>query len=120
MSEHGIFRNGDWVPLDQPCPLPREAWPRIAAAFHLTEREVEVVRGLFEGDRQGMIARRLGISAHTVHTHLGRVYKKLEVTNRSGLFLRVFSAFVEGPAPGHPMPSTAMGSAAMPPYGPIG
>ena len=74
--------------------LPKFAWPGLARQLRLTEREAAVVEGLFAGDSEFAIARRLGISFHTVHTYVGRVYRKLSVTTRGELFLRVFAAYV--------------------------
>jgi DNA-binding CsgD family transcriptional regulator len=48
----------------------------------LTQRELLVVRLLAEGQRARGIARQLGISPRTVHKHLERLYRKLEVNDR--------------------------------------
>jgi DNA-binding NarL/FixJ family response regulator len=53
------------------------------AAPSLTERETEVLRLISKGFRFGEIAELLGISAHTVTTHVRHLYKKLEVSSRS-------------------------------------
>lgn len=52
-------------------------------AKDLTVREVEVVRLVAEGLSDADIARRLGISPRTVHTHLSSVYRKLNVKSRT-------------------------------------
>ena len=48
----------------------------------LTGREVEVLATLAAGDSNKVIARRLGISPHTVKTHVARVCDKLGVQRR--------------------------------------
>lgn len=48
----------------------------------LTEREVEVLATLAAGDSNKTMARKLGISPHTVKTHIGRVCEKLGVQRR--------------------------------------
>jgi DNA-binding CsgD family transcriptional regulator len=51
-------------------------------ALGLTAREVEVLATLAAGDSNKAIARKLGISPHTVKTHVARVCAKLEVERR--------------------------------------
>jgi LuxR family maltose regulon positive regulatory protein len=45
----------------------------------LSLREADVVRLLAKGCSYAEIAQRLGISAHTVGTHIKSAYRKLEV-----------------------------------------
>jgi DNA-binding NarL/FixJ family response regulator len=49
----------------------------------LTQREIEVLRLISKGFRFGEIAELLGISTHTVTTHVRHLYAKLEVSSRS-------------------------------------
>jgi len=49
----------------------------------LTPRELEILMLLGEGLVNKQIAVRLGISEHTVKTHLAAVYEKLEASNRA-------------------------------------
>lgn len=49
----------------------------------LTPRQLEVARLLADGLRNGDIAERLGISAHTVRRHMEAILRRLNVTNRS-------------------------------------
>jgi DNA-binding NarL/FixJ family response regulator len=49
----------------------------------LSGREVEVLRLIAKGFRVPEIAGLLGISAHTVTTHVRRLYKKLEVSSHT-------------------------------------
>ncbi|MCH7841016.1 MAG: helix-turn-helix transcriptional regulator [Planctomycetes bacterium] len=76
------------------CALSDAAWLWISAAFNLTRRERQVVQGLFEGDTEADVAHRMGISVHTAHTYLTRVFRKLGVRNRTALLLRVFSQYL--------------------------
>ena len=45
----------------------------------LTAREVDVVRLLAQGCTYGRVAQRLGISEHTVCSHIKNLYRKLDV-----------------------------------------
>lgn len=57
-----------------------------ASEMHgLTAREREVLVFLAQGRTQGVIARKLGISEGTAHTHIIHVYQKLEVHSQQEL-----------------------------------
>ena len=74
--------------------LDDHAWREIARTLGLTKREAQIVRGVFDNLRKTGIARRLQISDHTVHTHLNRLFKKLNVTTRTALVLRVMEQMI--------------------------
>jgi DNA-binding CsgD family transcriptional regulator len=50
----------------------------------LTRREIEVLGLVAEGETDGGIARRLGISRKTVGHYLENIYRKLGVSSPSG------------------------------------
>lgn len=54
----------------------------LARRLSLSPREVEVARGVLLDEKEFAIALNLGISVHTVHTHLERMYRKLGVSSR--------------------------------------
>ena len=54
-----------------------------AARFDLTDREMEVLTLLAEGDSNRQIARALFISDRTVAVHVSRIFSKLGVRNRT-------------------------------------
>jgi len=49
----------------------------------LTERELEVLAGVAQGERSKEIAYRLGITERTVKAHLSSIYGKLGVDSRA-------------------------------------
>lgn len=49
----------------------------------LTQRELDVLALMAEGASNKMIARRLGISVHTVKFHVGSLLDKLDATGRT-------------------------------------
>jgi DNA-binding NarL/FixJ family response regulator len=53
--------------------------PRVA----LTERELQVLRGMCEGKSNGEIGRELYLSEDTVKTHARRLFRKLGVNDRA-------------------------------------
>ncbi|MDQ2787450.1 MAG: response regulator transcription factor [Chloroflexota bacterium] len=54
-----------------------------APAQILTPREIEVLHMLAEGLGNKTVARRLGISEHTVKFHVGSIFSKLNVSSRT-------------------------------------
>lgn len=54
-----------------------------------------MIEGVFDGDTEASIADELGISSHTVHTYLVRLYRKLKVSNRCELLIRVFAEHLD-------------------------
>ncbi len=63
--------------------------PLAPAADVLTAREREVAQGLGQGLSEKQLAARLGITVHTVHTYVKRLYRKLHVNSRTELLRRV-------------------------------
>ena len=66
-------------------------WRSVAASLSLSPRELQITQEIFDDEKEAAIALKLGLSIHTVHTYLERVYQKLNVASRCGLLLRVFS-----------------------------
>jgi DNA-binding CsgD family transcriptional regulator len=54
----------------------------------LTAREIDVVRLLAQGCTYGRVAQLLGISEHTVASHIKNVYRKLDVHTAAAAVFR--------------------------------
>ena len=52
----------------------------------LPERQRQILERLLAGDGEKQIARHLGLSIHTVHSYIRRLYIRLNVSSRSELF----------------------------------
>jgi DNA-binding CsgD family transcriptional regulator len=72
-------------------------WGEVARALGLSVREQQTVRGVFDNRTERALAVDLGIAACTVHTHLERLYRKLGVTTRVQLVLRVMAVLLAMP-----------------------
>jgi DNA-binding CsgD family transcriptional regulator len=72
------------VPVPAPLPVPCDVIRQTDAAPgpSLTEREREVLHYLVKGFTGPEIGRFLGISGHTVASHVKSIYRKLEVRSR--------------------------------------
>ncbi len=55
--------------------------PSATANFHLSDREKQVLTCLVKGRSYKMIAEDLGISYHTVDSHIRKIYEKLHVSS---------------------------------------
>lgn len=73
----------------QPIEIPFDALD--TAAYRLTEREIEVLRGAAQGLTNKQIGVQLDISARTVQVHLSTIFQKLDVANRTEAVLRALA-----------------------------
>lgn len=97
-----------WAAVRSESPVPRKMIPavlkRVAAhsppvgpsTVSLTSREMQILRGLAQGWSTKRISREIGLRIPTVETHLGNLYRKLNVGNRgeavsAGLRLNLIS-----------------------------
>lgn len=85
------------------APLCHQVARRVVSFFHrmgqqaqamelLTQREKEIMPLLVKGLRNKEIAAALCIGISTVHTHIGHIFEKLEVTNRTAAAVRFGSS----------------------------
>jgi DNA-binding NarL/FixJ family response regulator len=70
------------IPRDHPAPL--------------SDREVEVLQRVAYGSSTREVAEELGISTHTVKTHMDRIFEKLEANDRAqAVAIAVRSGFID-------------------------
>jgi DNA-binding NarL/FixJ family response regulator len=74
--------------------LTYDAWKTIAKSLRISDRELEIIQGIFDDRKEFAIASELKISAHTVHTHCERLYRKLGVSSRVALVLYILSEYL--------------------------
>ena len=72
----------------------KQAWKEIARSLNLSRRHLQIAQGIFDDYTDAAIADNLNLSAHTVHTYCERVYRKLGVTGRVKLVLRVVDEYM--------------------------
>lgn len=54
----------------------------------LTSREKDVLQGIASGLSEKKLAEQLGVSPHTIHTHIKKIYRKLQVSSRAEAVLK--------------------------------
>ena len=60
----------------------------VNVVVRLTQREAEVLRLIARGCTYVQVADRLGMSAHTVGSHIKNAYRKLEVHSAAAAVMR--------------------------------
>lgn len=70
------------------------AWEMLADRLALSPREAQIARRVFADDKELAIAQTLGISPHTVRTHMERLYRKLNVQSRVDLVTTIIGSFL--------------------------
>lgn len=66
----------------------------IEKRFHLSKRELDVVKCLCQGDTNREIAEKLFISELTVKVHLKNIYEKMHVHNRTSLSSKILASAI--------------------------
>ena len=96
-------------PAARPRALLTEAdWQRLHDVVRLSTRERQIVALLLEDEKESAIGRRLGISPHTVHTYVERLYRKLGVASRVQLIVVLLASLLRAPTAPAPRPARAV------------
>ena len=74
-------------------------WRTVASRLVLSDRERNIIRAVFDDQKESAIAAQLGTSPHTVHTHLVRLYRKLGLSSRVELVVRIVAEHLSQPSP---------------------
>ena len=83
------------IPQSGRTVISEEGWLAIGQSLNLSARESQIVQGVFDDLKDCAIAEELGISRHTVHTHMRRIYRKLAIAGRVQLIVQVFTSYLE-------------------------
>jgi len=67
----------------RPRPAPLRGNPQALASLGISPRELAVLRELAAGHSNKEIAARLHVSPHTIKTHVGHLFAKLEARRRT-------------------------------------
>ncbi len=70
-------------------------WNELGCDLKLSPRALQLVRGIFDDNTEEGIAYDLGISVHTVHSYLIRVYQRFRLCSREQLLVYIFGRYLE-------------------------
>ena len=86
-------RDQDGLPIH--AILSAEEWASIKKRLGLSKRELEISQLIVDGCTESQSAEELGISVHTVHTHVKHIYGKASVRDQRQLVVKLFTTFME-------------------------
>lgn len=87
-SIHSLYKGGAPMSPKIARKIIHEFQDDAGGQFLLTPRETELVRRIEEGLTYKEISERLGISIHTVHTHIKNIYEKLQAKDRNDAIIK--------------------------------
>jgi DNA-binding NarL/FixJ family response regulator len=103
VKPHLTLANGSFTPMPQVQRAQRRIpdggrevltvsqWTAVGLSLRLSPRELQIVQAVFDDLKEAAIADDLGISAHTVHTHLERLYRKVGARGRTTMAVRILA-----------------------------
>jgi len=72
-----------------------EEWSDLRHHLDLSPRQAQIVREILHAKSDKQIARELHIALPTVRTHMGRLFRKFDLNDRTELLLHVFMSLRE-------------------------
>lgn len=69
-------------------------WRAISDSLELSSRQFEILKHVVDGSDDDVTSEKLGISVHTVRSHIKRIRQKLGVHSRADLVSRVFLSYL--------------------------
>ena len=76
-----------------------QEWARLMEHLDLPQRQAQLTRHIMAGMSDKQIAREMGISITTVRTHMSRLFRKFDLSDRTELVLHVFACLRQYEAP---------------------
>lgn len=71
--------------------ISKEEWIYVQMSYGFTNRQMQILKLLFEGLDSDKIARRLKIRYNTVKAHFGHMYNRAGVQNKAELIMQIFN-----------------------------
>lgn len=78
--------------------LDEKQWLTFQKRYHISPRELEVIKLVCQGLTNGDIARKLNVKQATVQSHLKTIFSKTRVNNKMAILLRCMEKTVSLPA----------------------
>ena len=80
---------------DLPWPVNSVEWSETVRSLGLSAQQAKIVELVILGKKDKQIGALLELKRSTIRTHLRRIFKHLQVTDRMELALRLFTAVCE-------------------------
>jgi DNA-binding NarL/FixJ family response regulator len=68
-------------------------WQQLMLSLKLTHRKSQILNAILNGDSDKQIAKKLGIAAPTVRSHLTHLFEQFQVNDRTQLVIEIFKLF---------------------------
>lgn len=65
-------------------------WKHLQKCYHFSDREMQILKLLFDGLDNDEIATRLKIRYNTVKAHFGNIYKRVGAMSKTELVIQLF------------------------------
>ncbi|MBN2130826.1 MAG: helix-turn-helix transcriptional regulator [Sedimentisphaerales bacterium] len=69
--------------------ISEQEWNQLRQHLDLSPRQAQIVREILRAKSDKQIARDLGIALPTLRTHMGRLFRKFDLNDRTELVLHV-------------------------------
>ena len=91
------FNTGEKHPLakSRGAVLQEAEWAEVVRALRLSYREQQIMAHVLSERSEAQIAAAIGLSESTVHTYMGRLYRKLNVRSRPGAIIAIFACYAD-------------------------
>lgn len=76
---------------NNPMLISKEKWIHVQMSYGFTNRQMQILKLLFEGLDSDKTARKLKIRYNTVRAHFGHIYKRAGVQNKAELIMHIFN-----------------------------
>jgi DNA-binding CsgD family transcriptional regulator len=71
--------------------ISKTKWYHVRKSYGFTNRQMQILKLLFDGHDSDWIARQLKIRYNTVKAHFGHIYKRVGVQNKAELIMQIFN-----------------------------
>jgi len=75
--------------------ISEQEWTQLQHHLGLSPRQAQIVREILHAKSDKQIARELDIALPTVRTHMGRLFRKFDLNDRTELVVHVFMSLRE-------------------------
>jgi DNA-binding CsgD family transcriptional regulator len=75
--------------------ISEQEWTQLQSRLGLSPRQAQIVKEILRAKSDKQIARELDIALPTVRTHMGRLFRKFDLNDRTELVVHVFVSLRE-------------------------